>query len=48
MGDDAMLLQLLAHERVIATKVDRNIISALRGDTLYGVSTLPFSPAKPA
>ena len=63
IGDDAMLRQLLAHERVIATphlgastveaqvrvatEVARNIISALRGDTLYGVATLPFPPAKP-
>jgi D-3-phosphoglycerate dehydrogenase len=64
IGDNAVLRQLLAHERVIATphlgastteaqvrvatEVARNIISALRGDTLYGISTLPFSPAKPA
>jgi D-3-phosphoglycerate dehydrogenase / 2-oxoglutarate reductase len=32
----------------VATEVARNIISALRGDTLYGVTTLPFPPAKPA
>ena len=32
----------------VATEVARNIISALRGDTLYGVSTFPFPPAKPA
>jgi D-3-phosphoglycerate dehydrogenase len=32
----------------VATEVARNIISALRGDTLYGISTLPFPPAKPA
>jgi D-3-phosphoglycerate dehydrogenase len=32
----------------VATEVVRNIISALRGDTLFGVSTLPFPPAKPA
>ena len=32
----------------VATEVARNIISTLRGDTLYGVSTLPFPPAKPA
>jgi D-3-phosphoglycerate dehydrogenase / 2-oxoglutarate reductase len=32
----------------VATEVARNIIAALRGDTLYGVSTLPFPPAKPA
>ena len=31
----------------VATEVARNIISALRGDTLYG-TTLPFLPAKPA
>jgi hypothetical protein len=48
IDDDAMLRQLLAHERVIATKVARNIISALRGDTLFGVSTLPFSPTMSA
>ncbi len=64
IGDDTVLRQLLAHERVIATphlgastieaqvrvatEVARNIISALRGDTLYGVATLPFPPAKPA
>jgi len=32
----------------VATEVARHVISALRGDTLYGVSTLPFPPAKPA
>ena len=32
----------------VATEVARNIIAALRGDTLYGVTTLPFPPAKPA
>ena len=32
----------------VATEMARNIISALRGDTLYGVSTLPFPPARPA
>src|SRR5258708_2934616 len=32
----------------VATEMARNIISALRGDTLYGVATLPFPPAKPA
>jgi len=31
----------------VATEVARYIISALRGDTLYGVTTLPFPPAKP-
>ena len=64
IGDDTVLRQLLAHERVIATphlgastaeaqvrvatEVARNIISALRGDTLYGVAPLPFPPTKPA
>ena len=64
IGDDTVLRQLLAHERVIATphlgastveaqvrvatEVARNIIAALRGDTLYGVATLPFPPTKPA
>jgi D-3-phosphoglycerate dehydrogenase len=64
IGDDRVLRQLLAHERVIATphlgastaeaqvrvatEMARNIISALRGDTLFGVTTLPFPPAKPA
>ena len=64
IGDDTVLRQLLAHERVlatphlgastveaqvrVATEVARNIISALRGDTLYGVTTLPVPPAKPA
>jgi D-3-phosphoglycerate dehydrogenase / 2-oxoglutarate reductase len=32
----------------VANEVAWNIISALRGDTLYGVSTLPFPPARPA
>ncbi len=32
----------------VATEMARNIISALRGDTLYGVATLPFPPARPA
>jgi len=60
VGDDTVLRQLLAHERVLATphlgastieaqvrvaaEVVRNIISALRGDTLYGVAALPFTP----
>lgn len=64
IGDNAVLRQLLSHERVIATphlgastaegqvrvatEVARNIISALRGDTLYGVTTLSFPPSKPA
>jgi D-3-phosphoglycerate dehydrogenase / 2-oxoglutarate reductase len=64
IGDDAVLRQLLSHERVIATphlgastveaqvrfatEVARNIISALRGDTLYGVTTFPFPSTKPA
>ena len=64
IGDDTVLRQLLAHERVIATphlgastveaqvrvatEVARNIISALRGDTLYGVTTLPVSSTTPA
>ena len=64
IGDDAVLRQLLAHERVIATphlgastveaqvrvgtEVVRNIIAALRGDTLYGVATPPFLPTMPA
>jgi D-isomer specific 2-hydroxyacid dehydrogenase, NAD binding domain len=64
IGDNAMLRQLLSHERVIATphlgastveaqvrvatEVARTIISALRGDTLYGIATLPFPPTKPA
>jgi D-3-phosphoglycerate dehydrogenase / 2-oxoglutarate reductase len=64
IGDNAVLRQLLSHERVIATphlgastveaqvrvatEVVRNIISALRGDTLFGVSTLSFPPSKPA
>ena len=32
----------------VATEVARNVISALRGDTLYGVVTLPFPSTKPA
>jgi len=32
----------------VATEVARNIISALRGDTLYGVAMLPFPPTRPA
>ena len=32
----------------VATEVARNIISALRGDTLYGVTTLSVPSAKPA
>jgi len=32
----------------VATEVARNIISAMRGDTLYGVAALPFPPTKPA
>jgi D-3-phosphoglycerate dehydrogenase / 2-oxoglutarate reductase len=32
----------------VATEVARNIIAALRGDTLYGAALLPFTPAKPA
>jgi D-3-phosphoglycerate dehydrogenase len=32
----------------VATEVARNIISALRGDTLYGVAMLPLPPTKPA
>jgi len=32
----------------VATEMARHIISALRGDTLYGVATLPFPPTKPA
>jgi D-3-phosphoglycerate dehydrogenase / 2-oxoglutarate reductase len=32
----------------VATEMARNIISALRGDTLYGVAMLPFPPARPA
>jgi D-3-phosphoglycerate dehydrogenase / 2-oxoglutarate reductase len=32
----------------VATEVARNIIAALRGDTLYGVSTLSFPPSMPA
>jgi D-3-phosphoglycerate dehydrogenase / 2-oxoglutarate reductase len=64
IGDDAVLRQVLAHERVIATphlgastveaqvrvatEVVRNIIAALRDDTLYGVATLQFSPTSPA
>jgi D-3-phosphoglycerate dehydrogenase len=64
IGDNTVLRQLLAHERVIATphlgastveaqvrvatEVARNIISALRGDTLYSVAVPQFPPAKPA
>jgi len=64
VGDDTVLRQLLAHERVLATphlgastieaqvrvttEVARNIISALRGDTLYGVAALPFTPTTSA
>jgi D-3-phosphoglycerate dehydrogenase len=64
IGDDTVLRQVLAHERVIAsphlgastveaqvrvaTEVVRNIIAALRGDTLYGVATPPFLPTIPA
>jgi D-3-phosphoglycerate dehydrogenase / 2-oxoglutarate reductase len=32
----------------VATEVARNIISALRGETLFGVTTFPVPPAKPA
>ena len=32
----------------VATEVARNIIAALRGDTLYGVATSQFSPTTPA
>ena len=32
----------------VATEVARNIIAALRGDTLFGVATLSFPPSKPA
>ena len=32
----------------VATEVARNIIAALRGDTLYGVATPQFSPTTPA
>jgi D-3-phosphoglycerate dehydrogenase / 2-oxoglutarate reductase len=32
----------------VATEVARSIIAALRGDTLFGVSTLSFPPSKPA
>jgi D-3-phosphoglycerate dehydrogenase / 2-oxoglutarate reductase len=64
IGDDLVLRQVLAHERVIATphlgastveaqvrvatEVARNIISALGGDTLYGVTMLQFPPTMPA
>jgi D-3-phosphoglycerate dehydrogenase / 2-oxoglutarate reductase len=64
IGDDAVLRQLLEHERVIATphlgastveaqvrvatEVARNIIAALRGDTLCGVAAFPFTPPTPA
>jgi D-3-phosphoglycerate dehydrogenase len=64
IGNDIVLRQLLAHERVlatphvgactveaqvrVATEVVRNIIAALRGDSLSGVASLPFPPATPA
>ena len=64
IGDDRVLRQLLAHERVIATphlgastveaqvrvatEVARNIISALRGETLYSVTMLQFPKTSPA
>jgi D-3-phosphoglycerate dehydrogenase len=64
IGDDPVLRQLLAHERVLATphlgastieaqervstEVARNIIAALRGETLHGVASVPFTPKKPA
>jgi D-3-phosphoglycerate dehydrogenase len=64
IGDDPVLRQLLAHERVIATphlgastieaqervstEVARNIIAALRGETLHGVALVPYTPKKPA
>jgi len=32
----------------VAAEVARNIISVLRGDTLYGVAMLPLPPTKPA
>jgi D-3-phosphoglycerate dehydrogenase len=64
IGNDIVLRQLLAHERVlatphvgactveaqvrVATEVVRNIIAALRGDTMSGVASLPFPPATPA
>ena len=64
VGDDTVLRQLLAHERVlatphlgastieaqvrVATEVARNIVSALRGDTLFGVAALPFTPTTSA
>jgi D-3-phosphoglycerate dehydrogenase len=64
IGDDIILQQLLAHERVLATphlgastleahvrvanEVARNIIAALRGETLHDVAVLPFTPKKPA
>jgi len=32
----------------VATEVARSIIAVLRGDTLFGVSTLSFPPSKPA
>ncbi len=57
VGNDTVLRQLLAHERVLATphlgastveaqvrvstEVARNIIAALRGETLFGVAGLP-------
>jgi D-3-phosphoglycerate dehydrogenase / 2-oxoglutarate reductase len=64
IGDDVILHQLLAHERVlatphlgastveahvrVATEVARNIIAALRGETLHDVAALAFNPKKPA
>ena len=64
IGDETVLRQLLAHERVIAsphlgastaqaqvrvaTEVARNIIAALRGETLFGVATSPFQSTTPA
>jgi D-3-phosphoglycerate dehydrogenase / 2-oxoglutarate reductase len=63
IGDDAVLRQLLAHERVIAsphlgastseaqvrvaTEVARNIIAALRGETLHGLAISPFQSTTP-
>jgi D-3-phosphoglycerate dehydrogenase / 2-oxoglutarate reductase len=60
IGDHAILGQILAHERVIATphlgastveaqvrvsnEVARNIIAALRGETLFGVAGLTSTP----
>ena len=61
-GDHAILRQLLAHERVIATphlgastveaqvpvatEVARNIIAAVRGETLLGAAGLPSTLTK--